>query len=735
MADTVDIILRLQGERIVGAKFRKTGREAKKFGRDVEDVGRKTDRTTRSFRGLNDELGLTSRAMRGLLIAPMVAAGIGVLAQVVGVLAGGVLALGGAIAPVSGGLIALPAIGLAAKQGLSILQLAFHGVTDAVGGLNEAMDEEKVSQLSPAAQDLAIRLDDMKSTILRLQEAAQAGLFPGVEQALATLEPVLAELEPLVLMTAAALGVLADAGGQLVASWSADGSLHAIGRANVGVIEDLGWVAMTLADAFVNVLLAARPLIDWMTQGLRVWADQVYWSSEAARESGRLAAFFDQVRLSMEAVGGVVGPLAGAMGNVFAAGLPAGMHLLDLLGDAASEFEKWTASPEGQETLKEWFEAITPSLVEFGRLVRDVGKEFLKMAADPEFAPLLEQIRKELVPALSDFIVEMTKHAPELLSALVEISRALVVIAESGLPEDIAAGVSALARGVGFLIDLPVVGQMLAWGLAFGALWKVFTKIPGVKMALRGLTSAVMWFLGTGTGVGLMTMAWTGLAAAGAALLGPLGLVALAVGAVVGTIIAAVVWSKEITDLNWKWKVALVALLGPLGWLALGVAYVTKALKHQGEIIDWAREKWDWFVGFITDPERMASAAKGMWAGLKSGLVDVLNWVIARWNDFAEQMSFDPPGPGPKFELPTIDPISVETDGSQSRVDASVTQPGRGLLAAPRPRVATPADVPKADRREQQRRSREPRITQVVLNGRVLAEAMDDEVGDELARR
>jgi phage-related protein len=79
-------------------------------------------------------------------------------------------------------------------------------------------------------------------------------------------------------------------------------------------------------------------------------------------------------------------------------------------------------------------------------------------------------------------------------------------------------------------------------------------------------------------------------------------------------------WLKE------HWPLVLAILTGPIGIAVYEIA------KH-----------WDTIVGFVTKlPGRIASAASGMWDGIKDAFRAAINWIIKGWNSL-------------HFKMPSID--------------------------------------------------------------------------------
>lgn len=101
---------------------------------------------------------------------------------------------------------------------------------------------------------------------------------------------------------------------------------------------------------------------------------------------------------------------------------------------------------------------------------------------------------------------------------------------------------------------------------------------------------------------------------------------------------------------NWikgNWPLLLAILTGPFG---LAVKFI--------------HDHWDTIVGFVKGlPGRIATAASGMWDGIKDAFRGAINWIIRAWNDFQIQFpsfSFDWNGPLPGGET-TVGGWTVDT--------------------------------------------------------------------------
>lgn len=135
----------------------------------------------------------------------------------------------------------------------------------------------------------------------------------------------------------------------------------------------------------------------------------------------------------------------------------------------------------------------------------------------------------------------------------------------------------------------------------------------------------------------------------------PIGLVVTAIAALAAGIIYAYNHSetfRKIVDAAWaaikvaaeavvKWFMDTAWPLLKRVWEGIGDGWswlVTKA----GEVWTGVKEKFTAIVDFVKGmPSAITNAAKGMWDGLKNGLVTVLNWIGDKWNAVADTLSIE----------------------------------------------------------------------------------------------
>lgn len=197
--------------------------------------------------------------------------------------------------------------------------------------------------------------------------------------------------------------------------------------------------------------------------------------------------------------------------------------------------------------------------------------------------------------------------------------------------------------------------------------------------------------------------------------------------------------------LNWlgqNWPYILGILLGPFG-IAAAIIYKhwddIKGYAHDGE--QFIEKKFDALVNFIESiPGRVRRAAVGMFDGIRDEFKGVMNFVISIWDHMASATSFTLPkihvGPvhlggehiGPV--LPTIP--RVHSGGTVVRGGSAIIQPGEEMITLPPAAKVVPLSGGASNAPYGQVG---PVTLQVVMDRRVVAQAVYDDLRDQAARR
>lgn len=269
---------------------------------------------------------------------------------------GAVWALAGAAVaaawgPAGAALAMIPAAAFAAAGALGTVVSSFTGVGEAIKNVDAAQKAqlgtaaqqaaanqklaESMSELAPAAQRFVLQLNQMAPAFKAVQFEAQTGLFPGLEQSLKNIQPLLPTIAQGFQQTGQVLGQLAAQGTAMMASgpWRAD--FAQIMASNNRALTSWGQAALSILDVLRNLASAAGPV----TERFAAFEQQLTstWAAElaGARASGELGQWFQQMGDALASIGHVLAQVATGFTQLAGALAPLGGLTLQLVGDLA----------------------------------------------------------------------------------------------------------------------------------------------------------------------------------------------------------------------------------------------------------------------------------------------------------------------------------------------------------------------------------------------------------------
>ncbi|HZN70559.1 MAG TPA: hypothetical protein VFC00_02580 [Micromonosporaceae bacterium] len=205
---------------------------------------------------------------------------------------------------------------------------------------------------------------------------------------------------------------------------------------------------------------------------------------------------------------------------------------------------------------------------------------------------------------------------------------------------DVAGGAAAIMKG-----DLLGGSVLVAGGLADLAQGFADTLIPMVKVAFQFVAhKAAMVAHAAWSGiVAAKTAIWTGVQwALNAALLAnPIVFVIVAVAALVAAIVLIATktdWFQRLWKVAWGGIKDAAQAVG--GWFANTLWPLIKRpfdlwIAYLRLVLTTVVNTFNAVVGFVRSlPGKIASAASGMWDGIKNAFRSALNWIVDKWNNF-----------------------------------------------------------------------------------------------------
>lgn len=533
---------RLKQLRYAGTLIGKLDNKTKKYRTGLSLFGREIGRTVKALVPFR-------RIMMSLMVAGFISA-INLAIGAIGGLAAAASGAIGALSPMIGILGGIPAMAVGASLAIGVMKTAMSGIGAAVKALSDPKAtikdiNEATKGLSPAAKAFAVQVANIKAAWVPVRDAVQQATLPLVGQAM---QRVVYTYLPFMQRELSALGHLF---GQLAVQaskslttlqWQKDlGFLFAQNRI---LTEKWAHVFGNLAGVIRDIAVSAAPMMrmfaDW---ALRVSQRMENWFA-AARKSGKLTKFFNEAYHVTHAVAGVAWDLFVALHNIFSIGAGLGKTMGRSLADMAKQFRAWTQSEAGRKQIAAWFAKMKPIVFELGRLVRDVVKAFFRLTEMPGMKHLIKQVRTKLLPVLEKLLktvgVKLGSALVDLASSLGELAN---TVAAGGLMTNLIGLVGALNTIAKLFNMMPGPVQR---AITFITAFLFLSKASGWGKMVVNLYNLGKWFKTTTIGMDLFSIAGkvmnavlAGLEVVMGVLLSPIGLVVLAIAAlVVGFIIA-----------------------------------------------------------------------------------------------------------------------------------------------------------------------------------------------------
>lgn len=249
------------------------------------------------------------------------------------------LALAPALVPI--GAAAVPALagltlqlGLAAAAGGTAL-LAFHGIGDALKALdtyqlqptaeNFAKLKAELDKLGPAGQEFTLYLDQLKGHLQGVQDLAEQGLLPGVEDSINHLLGLLPQVDDVVFTISSTLGDLTAKAGQGLADDQTFRDFFTyIDTTARPVLTEMGQTLGYVTDGVAELIMAADPLSRDFSTGLRDAAKSFdEWAAGLAQTKG-FHDFVDYIQSNGPRVLDTLGAVANALVQLVQAAAPVG---------------------------------------------------------------------------------------------------------------------------------------------------------------------------------------------------------------------------------------------------------------------------------------------------------------------------------------------------------------------------------------------------------------------------
>ena len=374
---------------------------------------------------------------------------------------------------------------------------------DAVQRLNEARRqgaadvEDSLAGLTPSERDIVQRLRRIREEWLSLTAAVrESGLALG-SRALAFFESRLPQIASRVNGIASAV---IEVGNQALARFTSPERWARLDRILVDTQQNtrvLGEAAIEVADAFLLITDAARPLTRFVATTIRDLAEGFRESVEASEESGGLEQFFQRTQRVLDLTIDALGNLGSALLDVLEIGAPFGEVLLGDFVEWTQRIEDWTSSATGKRAIEEFFEDSLPVFRALAELASEFVESMFRVGralVRPDIktgVSLLQTIIEDLteaLPQLENFLIQSTlENGPVLINFLREFGQIIGLLVGPGGALVVLLDVATDVLRLFDLLPEPVERLIVTYLALNGLLLRVGKGIRAIALALGGL--------------------------------------------------------------------------------------------------------------------------------------------------------------------------------------------------------------------------------------------------------
>jgi phage-related protein len=528
------------------AAMTRTRSEARRTGRAVDrDFGKGMKSARLSLEDFRRDLGRSAQLFRDFQIALR---GFQMTSLIIGVTTAGgaIVELVGALTAALGTLYTIPAFIGTAAGALATLKTATYGVGDAFKAVAEG-DAKKLAEamkkLSPNAQEFVTSFGKINEAFIPIRKAVQDAVFEGLGKQIEQVAKVsLPTIRTGMLQVAHGLNFMAKEAASVMKEPFFQGMLarsFALAEENALILTD---AIRPLAKAFAALVEIGAPyttmLSEWIVMQTELLAG---WLGTAEGQK----TVTDAINLGIDALqklGTLIGSISKLFLALFRVSNQEGLSLIDTLIDIIDKTTAWVESAKGQELLTALFQATNT-----------IFKELAETAG--EFIVAILEIVKaynDLDGPLKDIITHMIVWSA-ITSPIITYVSSLAAswrLVFFGLREVWQMAGLVIARLVGVktgLTGIEIAQSSLSsfdkLKLAAGGVEQIFSRLG---LFLKGaFNSAIITvyttFLRLSTGGGIVAGILNGIAVAArvawAAITGPVGLVILAITALVAVFV------------------------------------------------------------------------------------------------------------------------------------------------------------------------------------------------------
>ena len=338
--------------------------------------------------------------------------------------------------------------------------------------------------LSPAAQAFVKYLVGTFIPALKeLRDAAAEALLPLLTKGLEKLRTELFDpLKPMLAGLATSIGTAFNSIIDAIVKPENIKDLEKVFEQSGYIVEGLGKIIGSVYDSILSILVAADPLIRKFTDFLTKKTADFAKFLNTAQASGDLQAFFDKAGDIAAKLGKIFGNVFSGISNTIGANFVpggGGYILLEWFTKITEEFEKFSGSVDGKDSLATYFKGAATNSIAILESVGAFVKEILKVGADPNVKVFFDTL-KDGAPIFGDILKSATEAGPSLAKLVVNILKFTKATTDAGAIKIFFDTLNTVLGAINTLLEnkliksiLDVTGKIVAFVLALGTIGKV----------------------------------------------------------------------------------------------------------------------------------------------------------------------------------------------------------------------------------------------------------------------
>lgn len=363
------------------------------------------------------------------------------------------------------------------------------------GGGGASAFSQAMKNLSPEAQAFVKQVIAMRPAIMRLRAAAGKELFPELGKGLTALTKMFPVLRANFQATGGVIGRSLRGIAEDATTPKRLSDTNKIMRSQTRILGMVGGGFRNIISALTDLMVAARPFTEWIFKTVEGWTETWKASAKAGRETGRIAAYLNRTKSSMQLFGRILHNLWDVFKGLGKAARPLGDRLWEGADKATKGWADFLKSAEGAGKARKYFDSLYKPLHALGRLAKTIAVEVFGISTNTGTLTQTADALTRAVPPVADLLNNASGLGPSIAEGLGAVAKLLNALPFSPIITVIQ-GLTKIMEAITWLIKtIPGLGMVISTLLLVSLGSKLLGAIGRVKLlqgAFQGLTKRIL---------------------------------------------------------------------------------------------------------------------------------------------------------------------------------------------------------------------------------------------------